>query len=102
MSIVDHLQFIINNIFLPPRLPQSDEEESGATALLSFFYYAAISFANQLSGNEREYWRRLGPNIRTWADVYDGGTPCETKIARTISAMCLDGKFYSYVVTFFC
>ncbi|KAG8950798.1 hypothetical protein FRC03_012736, partial [Tulasnella sp. 419] len=52
--------FIINHVFMPPKLPQEDDvDEENEQALCETVYEAAKEFANYLSEEERTHWNRI-------------------------------------------
>ena len=88
------VDFSIQHVFLPPKLPQSDHEEHGADHLLKTVAQAATEFSCSfpLSSDEHQVWTKLSYSLRKWIDIYDRGTPCNGKIVKALQTMDEDGK----------
>jgi hypothetical protein len=56
--MADSLEFIINHVFMPTRLPQEDDKSYGQeSALCQFVLATAMDFFRQLSEAEQRLWR---------------------------------------------
>ena len=88
------VKFIFENVFLPPNLPQTHHNESGADDLLKETAQAACEFARSLPPSTREWriWTQLYQSITKWIDLYDKGVPCSTKFTDSLKNIRKDGR----------
>ncbi|KAJ9661684.1 hypothetical protein H2198_001860 [Neophaeococcomyces mojaviensis] len=83
----EEAKFLIDHCFLPPKLPDKSDEESGAAVLLSQINEAAQIYGRYLGDFERRPWAPIGKSIATWLTVYNGGEMCESNIVDAIRRM---------------
>lgn len=79
----DPYRFVFHHVFLPPELPQSDHDESGAPVLLREMSIAAQRFSRQVPAEARD----VLPTFSQWAEVYGDGTPCAETIIDALKNM---------------
>jgi hypothetical protein len=53
----DTLRYVLNHVFLPPKLPQQDDYDAeNDAALCRFAYEASLEFATFLSQSQQRQW----------------------------------------------
>lgn len=80
-------EFLLNHLFLPPKLPDKSDEDHAATKLLTLFATAAQNYAKELDPETRSKWLPIANSILKWRDVYQQGEACEKSIEETIKTM---------------
>ena len=56
-SLEDVLRYVLNHVFLPPKLPQQDDYDAEhEAALCQFVYGASLEFATFLSPSQQLQW----------------------------------------------
>ena len=80
-------KFLIDHCFLPPKLPEKSDDESGADFLLGEFHDVAQMFLRQLQPEERRHWAPIAKSIGHWRAVYSNGNMCETNLFSAVLAM---------------
>ncbi|OAP61733.1 hypothetical protein AYL99_03936 [Fonsecaea erecta] len=95
----DALRFVFEHVFLPPKLPQEQHNESGADDLLKKISKAARDFSSALPrlSNERRIWSQLSHSVSRWIEVYDRGVPCRDIITKTLENMRQDDILLFYI-----
>lgn len=87
------VRFIFQHVFLPPELPQCDDDEQGADDLLKEILRAARDFARSVQPDDQAFvWRNLSHSLPKWIDIYDAGTPCSDQITKSLQDMSKDGE----------
>ncbi|EXJ60472.1 hypothetical protein A1O7_04625 [Cladophialophora yegresii CBS 114405] len=91
--------FILEHVFLPPKVSQSYHDEAGADELLKKISQAAHEFADSFSrdSSERRIWAQLRRSISKWIDLYDNGEPCISKIINSLDTMLKDDVLLFYI-----
>lgn len=93
MPVPELIQFLIDHVVFPPKLPHEDDSErSSAVSLIQVFNSVAHQFARQGSDDVRLIWTRVAHSMASWGQVYDGDILCEKKVAAVIAAMQVDSK----------
>ena len=59
----DDLLYILNHVFLPPKLPQNDVD--GDVILCSFAYKASHEFARFISQSQQKKWSIVSQMLKT-------------------------------------
>ncbi|OCT52679.1 hypothetical protein CLCR_09665 [Cladophialophora carrionii] len=92
-------KFILEHVFLPPKISQSYHGEAGADELLKRMSQAAHEFADCFSrdSSERRIWAQLQRSISKWVDLYDNGEPCISKIIKILDTMQKDDVLLFYI-----
>ena len=71
----EDLYYILNNVFLPPKLPQSNDNETrnnlGDVALCKLAYEAADSFLEHLPSQQRARWATVVKMLGSLVDIVD-------------------------------
>lgn len=79
--------FLINNCFLPPKLPQQDENEVGAAVLMSLFHELAQKYGRSLSTEEQIHWELVTFSMSLWKSVFNENALCEEQIMMALRKM---------------
>ena len=84
-------KFIFEHVFLPPKLPQTHHNESGAQELLEEMWRSALLIARSFPPTSSKWrmWGRLSESIKTWIELQ--GQPCNTAITNSLKALGEDG-----------
>lgn len=83
----EQAKFLIDHCFLPLKLPQKSDEESGAGELLAQFEDVAQSYSKYLTFDERRHWAPISRSIVSWRDLYNDGNMCESTLVDSIGKM---------------
>lgn len=84
------LDFMVNHIVLPPKLPQADDRNhDNELALIAFARDQAIAFQNDVSAESRPCWTGIVKMLTTWLEVNAHGSISKTALTRAITALCL-------------
>ena len=92
----DQLEFIINHVFLPPRLPGEEEEdlwgkEFGLLGLVQTF---AQQFALQLAPESSSRWQPVLTMLQTWIDVIRLGDINKDLLDTKLKKLKVNGMSY--------
>lgn len=89
----DALDFIINHIVLPPKLPQADDSNpKNELALIKFALDQAVAFQNGVSTESRPCWAGIVKMLTTWQEVNSHGSIEENALLRATTALHLNGS----------
>ena len=91
MDLQREIQYLFNNIILPPQLPSEDDQDFASTLLLESFADTATWFARHSPDDAHFLWAGLARCMRCWLNVYSGGVLCEEKIKDAIKHMQTNG-----------
>lgn len=69
----DEATFLINHLFLPPKLPNESDEEKGAAKLLDLLAIVAREYGRRLDAAAELEWRPIAQSMATWRDAYKHG-----------------------------
>ena len=92
-----NLAYLVNHLFLPPKLPQEDDSSSdGPQALLSHVKENATAFLKELGeknvdGDIIRSWTRLEKTFRWMDDLHVNGLLPLESLHGAISGMDVDG-----------
>jgi hypothetical protein len=68
------LEYLLNNIFLPPKLPQYDgQTEKNDDALCQFVWKTAREFQNALRSDEKVLWKPVQKMLEHLAVLMEDG-----------------------------
>lgn len=91
------LDFMVNHIVLPPKLPQADDRNhDNELALIAFARDQAIAFQNDVSAESRPCWTGIVKMLTTWLEVNAHGSISKTALTRAITALCLKGSYFKF------
>lgn len=95
------VDFIFDNVFLPPNLPHTHHDESGAHDLLKEMVRAAQDFEHTFPdlSPENHAWAHLSRSLSKWVDIYDNGVPCSSTITASLQNMRKDGTYKHFKST---
>lgn len=92
------LTFLVNHLFLPPKLPQEDDSASGGPqALLSHVRKSTMAFFEVVFGDKNvdnniiHSWMRLQKTLRWMDDLHVQGLLLLESLHEAISGMDVDG-----------
>lgn len=88
----NELEFLINHIVFPPKLPNADDDDFAANVLFDQVQHAARSFTQHLSGAERQMWEVTTKNLTRWSNAHNDGGACEAKILKSLQCMQPNGQ----------
>lgn len=93
----DRACFLIEHLFLPPKLPHVDHEELGADELLKQVSRLARVFSKEVSTDSaRRVWTHLARSAERWTDLYGSGIPCISTITDSLKNMQIHGTSYLF------
>ena len=106
----ESLRYIVDHVFLPPKLPQEAEtvqvEQQAGSDLLALILREAQVFNNLLiSAEAREAWDTIIKTFQSWTNVAASGCIPELLVARQLADMAPTGKcnpetFTAYYLNF--
>lgn len=73
MSRAQELEYLFHHIFLPPRVPQSSQEDAtlaGDRALAEYVHKVAQDFRNISDSNEYQRWDRIRMTLDTFITLH--------------------------------
>lgn len=86
------LNFMVNHVILPPKLPQCDDRDTkNELALVQFVREQAIAFQLKVPAENQECWRRITKMLNTWIEVNEHGWISKEAIVRAIAALVYKG-----------
>ena len=96
------LAFLVNHLFLPPKLPQEDDSSSGGPqALLSHVRKSATAFLKEIVFGDKNVdvdiirsWSRLQKTFRWMDDLHVQGLLPLESLHGAISGMDVDGTLF--------
>ena len=96
------LEYIINHVFCPLKLPQvNDHSLENDMALSQAVYDAAFAFNYQLPSNQQLIWVRSLKMFRNFRDSIKFSTLSAKEVESQISAMHNKGPLFSSCLQFF-
>ncbi|KAF9474197.1 hypothetical protein BDN70DRAFT_334295 [Pholiota conissans] len=90
---IEDLHYILNHVFLPPKLPQSNDNEmlnkTGDLALCKLAYKAAASFPEHLPIQQRAQWATVIKMLKSLVDMVDadGGFTAQGELVEKILSL---------------
>lgn len=95
-----NLEFIINHVFLPPKLPDKADEnfEEKDSALLGVVLGTAKAYQKQLPGPYPR-WNSCVRMLSTMSDLQNGKSLAKAKLSNAIRNMGAGGNSFSVYVT---
>lgn len=95
-----NLEFIINHVFLPPKLPDKADEnfEEKDSALLGLVLGTAKAYQKQLPGPYPR-WNSCVRMLSTMSDLQNGKSLAKAKLSNAIRNMGAGGNSFSVYVT---
>jgi hypothetical protein len=89
----NHLDFVFNHVFLPPRLPNGEDEEpwEKELSLLCLVQSLAEQFARQTTPESSAQWQPILTMIQTWIDVNRHGDVSKESLDVALSGLKVDG-----------
>ena len=68
---METFEFIVNHVFLPPRLPDGEEEDirNQEQTLLCLFHSIAGKYTLQLNAEDSAGWQPILVMLQTWVDI---------------------------------
>ncbi|KAF9473711.1 hypothetical protein BDN70DRAFT_362759 [Pholiota conissans] len=93
INSVEDLHYTLNHVFLPPKLPQNNDDLlqniNGDVTLCKLAYEAALLFPEHLPERERAHWRSVIKMLRNLIDSVDPnrGFAAKDELAKTISGL---------------
>lgn len=90
------LQFLINHLVLPPKLPQSQEEDldKGHNVLLDFIYRNAVKFGNLCDKDDQMHWKHIVKMLSVWKETSQSGALSPDVLETNLMSMKPNGKDY--------
>jgi Family of unknown function (DUF6606) len=102
MNTSDDINYIVNHLFLPPKLPQEEDVNfQSQNALLSHVVESAAAFyraANDATadGDVCRYWSILHKMLSSMQTVRQGAYIDLQIFQRTVEDMCVNGTFTTF------
>jgi hypothetical protein len=94
MAKTTPLEYILNNIFLPPQLPQYDDQtEMNDEALCQFVWKTAREFQNALKHEEKMIWKPVQKMLEHLAVLTEEGG-FNTATVKELLGQMRDGGMY--------
>lgn len=95
------LKYIIDHVFLPPRLPQKHDDDTHRKdgVLLNVVAQAATRFANLLppiyeAPGPLKVWKIIEKTLNTMGSIYSEGHVDRSKLQAALEGMEVDGQFH--------
>lgn len=90
----DNLKFIINHVFLPPKLPQAMEEhtETKNSALLKLLQRVAETYHRNTTGSEKLQWNPIIQMLTTLCSLENGSSLPAQSFRDAVVRMRTGGK----------
>lgn len=83
-------QFLIDHLFLPPKVPEQNHNEEGIDAAFDLLLASAKHFKMSLDGSDDSRWNHILTSIRSWSVIWEEKVACKETIAKSIGDMKLD------------
>lgn len=88
------LDFMVNHIVLPPKLPQADDtNHKYELALVEFARDQAVAFQKDVSPESRSCWAGIVKMLTTWLKVNAHGSISKTGLMKSVAALNLQGSY---------
>lgn len=96
------LDFMINHIILPPKLPQADDSDFQCEiSLAQLVHDQAIKFQANVPVVWRQCWTRTIKMLKTWLEVKEHGYISKEALSHAIMTLLQQGRFYSDQTSYF-
>ena len=92
MNMANNDDFLLNHVFLPIKLPQENDGDSGATALLQILHRSVKEYALTQTGDAGVVWGHLAVSTSLWLEVHDNGSLCENTVMNALLSLQINGK----------
>jgi hypothetical protein len=95
-----HLEYVVNHVFLPPKLPQDSDYDTAVKdhALLTLVLDAAKEYQGKLAGKvESSRWEPMMKMLEVIRKSTDRGGISSNLIADSIDGMTSGGQFITLV-----
>lgn len=79
--------FLVNHLFLPPKLPHISDREKCASKLLKLFAIAAEDYGQQLDEASQADWKPIAESVSKWRHLYQSGGLLEMYVEQSIKEM---------------
>lgn len=88
-----HFDFAVNHVFLPPRLPDEEDEDlwGKELSLLRLVKSLAEQFASQLPHESSTKWQPVLVMLQTWMDTTRFGGIDEESLNAALKGLNVDG-----------
>ena len=89
------LNFMVNHVILPPKLPQSDDTGSGyELALIQFVRDHSVAFQINLPAEYQDCWTRITKMLNTWIEVNEHGSISPEALLLATDALGYKGTYH--------
>lgn len=91
--IENHFDFVVNNVILPPRLPNGEDEDlwDKENSLLRLVQSLAEQFARQVTPESSTQWQPALTMLQTWIDVIRLGDISKESLDIALKDLKADG-----------
>lgn len=87
------LDYLVNHIILPPKLPQEeDNSTSRELSLLRFIRDEARLFCKHSAGQSYNVWLGVVKTLSVWVDTVDCGSVSAANLSQALANMCEEGE----------
>lgn len=102
MSIpLETLDFMINHVILPPKLPQeTDSNAKLEIALINFIYSQALVFQENVAMKWKPCWARITKMLKSWVKVAEHGSISKEALVQVMNTLAEEGSFSACSNTF--
>lgn len=88
------LDFLVNHIVLPPKLPQADDSNhTHELALIEFARELAIAFQRDVFAESRSCWAGIVKMLTTWLKVNELGSVSKEALMEAMTELNLEGSY---------
>lgn len=86
-------EFLVNHLILPPKLPQSREENLALAHdyLLKFIHEKAVEFERLCGGDDRRHWAIMVKMLEIWKETTQSGSVSPQILQRHLMSMQPNG-----------
>lgn len=90
-----HLKFIINHVFLPPKLPQQSDEGTGAknATFLKLIRHVAEVYHQNMTGSENLQWVPIVQMLNTLCLLENGSSLPAEAFLDAVARMTTGGNY---------
>lgn len=95
------LNFLVNHIVLPPKLPQADDSNhTYELALIEFAREQAITFQRDVLAESRSCWAGIVKMLTTWLKVNAHGSVSKEALMEAVTELNPEGSYLCILICF--